>query len=433
MAQKKVAASSTKKTEDVRRTIFHTIMSIGVGQGTNSSPVVRKRNHPPGTYVASKAGHDMRMTTRRITWPSTWQRAAFLGILIAALGIPPDQLAAFARQAQQGPQSIPAPQAEPPTPPSSQPQTRRQAPPDAQPPVAISVQSNLVNLEAVVTDQDGNIVTGLKRENFEISDNGVPQQVTNFAPTDAPITMVMLVEFSATAYGYFGYKSQMWADGFLQHLAPKDWVALKTFDMRPTLQVDFTQNKGEIHNALASLGFPSFHEAALFDALFTTVDELRTVKGKKSILLICTGFDTISHHRLDETYKLMKEADLSVFAVGMGEEIDLSSGGGNISYLQAKNQLSSFAQMTGGYAWFPRFTGEMGDIFNSVAAFLRNQYTVGFSPTTPQDGKYHKLQVTVVDAAGAPMMLNDRKGKKHKVQVYFRQGYNATAPASAGN
>lgn len=360
----------------------------------------------------------------------TWHRAAFLGILIATLGIPPGELPLFARQSQ-GPQSIPAPQAEPPAPPGSQP---KQAPPsqDAQPPVAISVTSNLVNLEAVVTDQDGNIVTGLKRGNFTITDNGAPQQVTNFAPSDAPITMVMLLEYSATAYGYFGYKSAYWADGFLQHLAPKDWVALKTFDMRSTLQVDFTQNKGEIHDALQSLGFPSFHEAALFDALFSTVNELRSVKGKKSILLLCTGFDTISHHRLDETYKLMKESDLSVFVVGMGEEIDLQ-GNGDISYLQAKNQLSTFAATTGGYAWFPRFSGEMGDIFNSVAAFLRNQYTVGFSPTTPQDGKYHKLVVSAVDDQGNPMMLNDKKGKKKKVLVYARQGYTALSAAAAGN
>jgi VWFA-related protein len=363
---------------------------------------------------------------------TTWHKAVLLGVLIAGLGIPAGQLSTFARQAQ-GPQPVPAQPAQQPAPPGSQPAPPPPNPADQQPQVAISVQSNLVNLEAVVTDQDGNIVSGLKRANFEISDSGVPQQVANFAPTDAPITVVMLVEYSATAYGYFGYKSAYWADGFLSHLNQKDWVALKTFDMRTTLQVDFTQNKMEIHNSLATLGFPSFHEAALFDAIFGTVNELRSVKGKKSILLICTGFDTISHHRLDETYKLLKEADLTVFAVGTGEDIDLRSGGGDITYLQAKNQLSSFAQMTGGYAWFPRFTGEMGDIFNSVAAFLRNQYTVGFSPTTPQDGKYHKLVLTIVDDGGNPLMLNDKKGKKHKVQVYYKPGYTAVPPASATN
>lgn len=351
----------------------------------------------------------------------TWHRALLLGLLIAVLGIPPEAFTAFARQ--QGP-SAPAPnEPEPAAPPTAKPQAPPKTPEPA-PQTAISVQSNLVNIDAVVTDQDVNIVTGLKKENFKVTDNGTEQQVTNFAPTEAPIMIVMLVEFSAQAYGYFGYKDAVWADAFLRQLKPTDWVALKTFDLRSTLQVDFTHNAGEVDQALRTLGFPAFHEAALFDAIFGTVDELRDVKGKKSILLITRGFDTISHHRLDETYNLLKETDITVFAVGTGEEYELY-GNGSIGYLQAKNQLNQFAQMTGGYAWFPRFSGELPDIFNSVAAFLRNQYTIGFSPTTPQDGRFHKVAVSIVDADGNPMMLNDKKGKKHKVVVIARPGYVA--------
>jgi VWFA-related protein len=356
----------------------------------------------------------------------TWRRAALLGLLIVALGIPPQAFTALARQ-QQGP-GAPAPSVpEQPAPPNGKKQTPAPNPQQA-PETAISVQSNLVNIDAVVTDQDGNIVTGLKRENFKVTDSGAEQQVTNFAPTEAPIMIVMLVEFSAEAYGYFGYKDAVWADAFLRNLKPTDWVALKTFDLRTTLQVDFTHNAGEVDQAIRTLGFPAFHESALFDALFNTIDELRSVKGKKSILVITRGFDTISRHRLDETYNLMKETDVTVFAVGTGEEYDLY-GNGNIGYLQAKNQLNQFAQMTGGYAWFPRFTGELPGIFNSVAAFLRNQYTIGFSPTTPQDGRYHKVVVSIVDADGNPMMLNDKKGKKHKVVVISRPGYTAPKPS----
>jgi hypothetical protein len=107
--------------------------------------------------------------------------------------------------------------------------------------------------------------------------------------------------------------------------------------------------------------------------------------------------------------------------------------GAGIGYLQAKNQLTTFANMTGGYAWFPHFQGEMPDIFNSVAAFLRNQYTIGFSPSAPPDGRYHKLKVEVVDDQGNPMMLSDKKGRKKKVIVYARQGYSAPVPSPAGN
>jgi VWFA-related protein len=383
-------------------------------------------NHP-GTGVEASNRSEENMRSK------TWFRVILMGILIGALGVPPDALTARAPQ-EQGPQTPPpAEQPVPPRPPSGQPQqpqSQQQRP--APPPVSISVESNVVNVDAVVTDEAGDVLGGLTRENFRILDNGQPQQIANFSPTDAPITMVILMEFSRLWYGYFGYKARDWAYGFLGHLTNKDWVALKTFDIKTTVQVDFTQNKNEVGQAITSLFFPDFSEANLFDAVYETLDQLRDVKGKKSILVLATGFDTFSKHTLDQILKRLKETEVPIFCVGMGEDLDLRNvNGAGIGYLQAKNQLTTFANVTGGYAWFPRFQGEMPDIFNAVAAYLRNQYTLGFTPSTPQDGKYHKLKVEAVDEQGNPMMFADKKGKKKKVIVRAREGYTApNAPAS---
>jgi VWFA-related protein len=354
-----------------------------------------------------------------------WIRAALLGTLIAALGVPPSAFTALARQQQQGPQTPPPPAPPvPPQPPTGQGQQQTQQQQQPKPQVAISAESNLVNLDAVVTDQDGNIIQGLKRINFRVLDDGQPQQLTNFAPSEAPVTMVVLMEFSRLFSGYFGYKGKTWAYGFLNHLTDKDWVAFKTFDLKTTLHVDFTHDRNELGQAIASLYFPDFSEANLFDALLETLDQLRDVQGKKSILLLATGFDTFSKHTLDQTYKRLKETDIPIFCVGMGEDIDLRTfNGGGVGYLQARNQLTQFGEMTGGFAWFPRFQGEMPSIFNSVGAFLRSQYTMGFSPNTSQDGKYHKLKVEVVDDQGNPLMIANKKGKLKGVTVYARRGY----------
>jgi VWFA-related protein len=358
-------------------------------------------------------------------------RAVLIAGLIAVLGIPPGAWTARAQQ-QEGPtKAPPAQQPEPAKPPTGQqnnPQPQQQAPK-----VAIAVESNVVNVDAVVTDNAGNIVTGLKKENFRILDEGQPQQVTNFAPTEAPITVVMLMEFSARYYGFFGYKGETWAWGFLQTLQPKDWVAFKTFDIKTQVTVDFTQNKAEIQQAIAQLFVPGFHEACLFDAVIETLDQLNGVHGKKAILLLATGFDTFSKHTLDQTYHRLKESDVPIFGVGMGEDIDLRTPtGGGVSYLQAKNQLSQFGQMTGGYAWFPRFQGEIPEVFGQVSAFLRSQYSMGFSPTTPPDGKFHKLKVEAVDANGNLLQLPDKKGKMKKVNVYARNGYTPKVQAGTG-
>ncbi len=365
--------------------------------------------------------------------PRIWIRAILLAALIAVLGIPPGAFLAFAQQ--EGPEKPPpAQQSPPPAAPQNGP--TQQKPPAAPPPQAtITAESNLVNIDATVTDQDGNVLTNLKKENFRVLDDGHAQQITNFAPTEAPISIVILMEFSAKSYGFwqgaFGYKAKEWAYDFLSHLNDKDWVAFKTFDLKTTLQVDFTRNKNEVAQSVASLFFPSFSEANLFDALIETLDQMRDVQGRKAILVLATGFDTFSKHTLDQTYKRLKETDVPIFCVGMGEEIDLYSTGNDIGYLQAKNQLTQFGAMTGGYAWFPRFQGEAPSIFNSIAAILRSQYTIGFTPSTPPDGKYHKLKVEVVDEQGDPLLLPDKKGHKKKLTIFARQGYSSPKPTPA--
>jgi len=371
----------------------------------------------------------------------TWMQVALLGILIVALSVPPGTLTSYARQ-QEGPVT-PAPAQQPgaaPKQPNGQQQPSEAGKPLAQAPqVTIAVQSNVVNIDAVVTDQEGNIITGLQKQNFRVLDENQPQQISNFGASEAPITIVVLMEFSRRMGSYFGYRGKMWAYNFLDHLNAKDWVAFKTFDLKTNMISDFTQDKRAVAQSVASLYFPDFSEANLFDATLETLDQLRDVKGKRSILIIASGYDTFSKHTLDQTFKPLKETDVTIFCVGMGGALDAmgiherSMTGpefASVNYLQAENQLKTFAAMTGGWAWFPRFEGEMNDIFNSVAVFLRNQYTIGFTPSTPPDGRVHKLKVEVLDNEGNPFMTLDKKGHKKKIVVNAREWYTSPKPTT---
>lgn len=299
------------------------------------------------------------------------------------------------------------------------------------PNLQISVESNLVLLDVLVTDEDGNVLGGLRKENFRILDNGRPQIVTQFEPTDDPVTVVILMEYSGLAYDYFAYKAAYWGSGFLDHLKSKDWVALITYDMKSTIQVDFTHNKAEVRDALSTLSYPGFSEANLFDAITDTLEKLQHVKGKKSILLITTGIDTFSQNTLDQTIQKLKENDVTVFSVGVAESefmsAEMRSGSTAMSYLQAKNQLDTFARITGGIAYFPRFEGEIPDIFRSVVGLLRSEYEIGFAPPkSALDGKYHKLKVEIVSPDGRPLKVVNKQGKTRKVVVFAREGYVAT-------
>lgn len=289
----------------------------------------------------------------------------------------------------------------------------------------ISVDVPLVNVDVVVTDRGGNFISGLKRQNFRILEDGVPQTISNYAPTEAPITIVLLVEFSKLAYEYFSYQSTSWAHEFLNHLNKDDWVALKTFDLKTHIESDFTQNKYEVQQKLARLYFPSFTEAALFGALVETLEELKDVKGKKAVLIVASGFDTgLGKHTLDDAIKACRETDATIFSIGVGRDFIEYYRLDNINYYQAQNQMRSFARMTGGRDWFPRFQGELPGVFREVAAHLRNQYSLGYIPANPRrDGKLRKIKVELVDEDGNPLVIKDQNNKNVKYVVYSREGY----------
>jgi VWFA-related protein len=331
-------------------------------------------------------------------------------------------------QAPSGPQPVSPSQSTNPAPPP------KAAPAQEKPQeggVTIAVEVPVVTLEVVATTSNGDIIPGLKKENFRILEDGVPQTITNFAPSDAPLTIVVLMEFSARAGGWFSAYAKYWADALFPNLNQKDWVALVTFDMKPRTEVDFTQNKDEVRAAIYHLYFPGFAESNLFDAILDTNERLKDVKGKKAILVLATGVDTFSKHTLDQTMKQLRGSDVTIFSVGLDKPITnmMDARGrmgsiGRMNYLQGENQLKTFSQMTGGYAWFPQFDGEIPGIFHSVAEFLRHQYSISYTTSNHStDGKFRKIKVELVAPDGGPLEVHDQKGKKQKVVVYAREGY----------
>jgi VWFA-related protein len=309
------------------------------------------------------------------------------------------------------------------------------APPDQKRPdgYAIAVTVPVVNVDVTVTDDNGNYLTTLKQENFRLTEDGSTQMITNFSTSEAPITVVLLVEYSKLGYGWFMINAENWANVFLSQLKPTDWVALASFNLNTKVEVDFTHSTEEIRQGLRSLYYPPFSESNLFDAVGETIDRLADVKGRKSILVLASGFDTFSKLTLDKALARIKEADLPINTVGVGEQAMLRINGGlGVEYAQAQNQLRTFAALTGGRSWFPRFDGEIPGIMGDVAASLRSQYSLAYTPSNrATDGKYRKIKVAIVNPDGSPLVITDQKGKKRNFHVYARQGY--TAPKSSIN
>jgi VWFA-related protein len=271
----------------------------------------------------------------------------------------------------------------------------------------LAVEIELVDLDVVVTDKKGNFIPNLTAKNFRVFEDKVEQKVTNFSPTTAPLTIVMLVEFANTLAFWYDDVITPTA-GFIQLLRPDDWAALVAYDMRPEILSDFTQDKRELYAGLNRMRIPGFSETNLFDALKDTLDRLEEVDGKKAVLLIGTGVDTFSKITFDTMLKRVNNTNAVIYCIGMMQFLrEYMDARGylapedRLTYLQADNQLNTFARRTGGKAWFPRFMGEYPNILQQVGVELRNQYSMGYQSTNPnKDGKFRKIKVEVVDESG---------------------------------
>jgi len=282
----------------------------------------------------------------------------------------------------------------------------------------ISVSVDLVNLQVLVTDKKGNILTGLRPEHFTVYEDNVKQDVTHFAPVDAGITVVMLVDFSKMVE-WFIYDVWNAIYGFAETLRKGDWVAVIGYDIRPTILTDFTQNRNELMEALSRFSTPAFRESNLSDALIYTLDRVEEIEGKVAVLLVSTGLDTFSQHTYDEALKKTKSANASVYSIGVGQSVRLRYNLDNIEWLMADNRLRTFAEFTGGEAFFPRFPTEFPSIFKNISNMLRNQYSLAYASSNPKrDGKFRKIRVVVTADV-------DGDGKPDELKVLTRSGYQA--------
>jgi VWFA-related protein len=300
---------------------------------------------------------------------------------------------------------------------------------------SLKVDVPLVNLPISVVTGNGQFIPGLKQDNFKILEDGVPQKIDTFSQQgDKPITAVLLVEFAANSYAFM-YDALNAAYSFTGQMKKEDWIAVESYDMKIHMLQDFTQDKNQVMGALGQLRIPGFSETNLFDALYDTIDRLEGVEGQKYILLICNGVDTFSKLTYDKVLKKVQGAkNITIFCIGTGQafRLYLEAAGylgplRNLDFLQADNQLNTFARMTGGRAYFPRFTAEFPEDFADIAADIRNQYVISYRPSnTKQDGSWRKLKVELVDPQnGQPLTVQDQHRKKVKYQVIARDGYKA--------
>ena len=213
-----------------------------------------------------------------------------------------------------------------------------------------------------------------------------------------------------------------------------DYVSVIAYDMRPEILSDFTTDRQKTGEALQRLRIAAFSESNLFDALVEAETRMKDIEGRKAIVLVASGVDTFSKLTLDKTRKALQDAAVPIYAIGLLQTVrDMADARGGMgassrmTFLQADNQMKTFAKETGGMAFFPRFYGEFPSIYQNISQSLRNQYSLAYNPSNQvRDGKFRKIKVELVNpATNEPLRVTDQKGKPIKYQIIAKNGYTA--------
>ncbi len=287
---------------------------------------------------------------------------------------------------------------------------------------AIRVAVSMVRVDATVQTKDGDLIKGLAKENFEIYEDKIKQEITYFEPVEGPITAVLLTEFSKAVYWEFLYEALLASYIFVDQMRPGDWFAAMAYDMNPEILVDFTQNKAEVYGALRKLNYPAFRESNMYDAIWDVLDRTEELDQKLTIILLASGLDTFSKKNLSETLDRVKRTNAVIYPISLGGNFraryeDNMASEGRLNLQQGDAALKYMAKYTGGTAFFPRFNSQFEGIFQTISALSRHRYALGYTPSEPDsDGEYRKITVKV----NADI---NKDGKPDKLNVLHREGY----------
>jgi VWFA-related protein len=317
---------------------------------------------------------------------------------------------------------------------------------------AVKVNVDWVYVNASVRDRrTGRAVPGLTRDQFELREDGVLQSIEKFASTEAPFTLVLLLDVSGSTKSFLDMVKEAAID-FTRRIQPDDRVAVVTFNSRTRLRQDFTNDREAVVEAIRRIR--SGGGTAFYDALYQVVEDLLPgIEGRQAVVVFSDGVDNRLtgdysngsqtsfrdlYHRIQEgealiyTIFLDSEAEFGKHAGhrrspgGILGDIILGRGGlgglgdrGDPAYQEAREQLQMIADQTGGRLYMPTSAGQLAGVFTEIAGDLRVQYTIGYASNNPKrDGSWRELQVRVKD--------------RPDLEVRARRGYYAAREPSPG-
>jgi len=257
-------------------------------------------------------------------------------------------------------------------------------------PEVISLHSDLVLVTVSVLGPRGEWLTGLGPEDFEILEDGVPQQIAFFSGEAAlPLRLIVLLDTSLSVKNRLEFEKQAVVRFFRSVMRPRDLAALISVSTEPVLRQSFTGEIAQLVNAVR--GLKAEGATALYDALVMAADYLAPIEGRRAIVLLSDGRDTVSRATLGQALRRVHEVGATVYAINVDEPLSA-----NVRELIGETALELIARQTGGEVFSPTQLEELDPIFARLVEQLRTQYVLGFYSTNEaRDGAFRRLTVRV--------------------------------------
>ena len=248
----------------------------------------------------------------------------------------------------------------------------------------IKVQVRLVEVYARILDKKGHFIDGLSRENFEVLEDGKPQQIAAFDSTSQSLSCAILLDTTGSMSEALPRVKNSIVK-LIDELGPEDSIAIYTFDQRLVIRQDFTTDKDAAKRA--ALRTRAEGATALFDALSEAAQELSQRSGKKVLILFTDGDDNSSALNASAAVARAKKAGVPLYTIAEGEATRSRD---------LRKLLDELSERTGGAAYEVKKPGEIEQVFREISEDVRHLYMISYRP--PQganDGKWRKIDVLV--------------------------------------
>jgi Ca-activated chloride channel family protein len=268
---------------------------------------------------------------------------------------------------------------------------------------------HLVRVLATVKDASGAPVGSMEKSDFEVRDNGVPQEIAVFErQTEQPLSVAVMIDASASTAIDLKYETDSvtrFVNALVRSGNPEDAASLYSFNWEVVQETGFTRKPRTIEKRLRELR--NTGGTAMYDAILLASRDIEDRQGRKVLIIVTDGGDTVSHASFERAVEAAQLADVVIFPVLV---VPISNNAGR--NIGGENALTTLAERTGGRVFAPTVGKEMDEAFDGILRDLRTQYLLGFYPKNvpPTKERFHTLTVTGIGRADSSWKISARSG-----------------------